>query len=141
MHSGIVRKIKFFDDKDSNFIGSVVPMLTPLKVNKYEIIFKKGNHPNTIFFITKGRVSCYIENKNVAFKDMTEGGYFGEIDIIYRRSRTLTCIAYSDTEFLTLSRQAFDDIIVKDFPDIYEEMQLIAFEREKRIKTAKKMAL
>jgi hypothetical protein len=30
MHSGIIRKIKFFDDKDNNFIGSIVPMLTPV---------------------------------------------------------------------------------------------------------------
>jgi hypothetical protein len=30
MHSGIIKKVRFFDDKDSNFIGSIVPMLTPL---------------------------------------------------------------------------------------------------------------
>ena len=30
---------------------------------------------------------------------------------------------------------------MKEYPEIYEEMQLIALEREKRIKTAKKMAL
>lgn len=72
---------------------------------------------------------------------MIEGGYFGEMDIIFRRSRTFTVIASTDTDFLTLSRQIFDEVIVKDFPDIYEEMQMVAYEREKRIKTAKKMAL
>lgn len=60
---------------------------------------------------------------------MIEGAYFGEIDIIFRRTRTFTAIASTDTDFLTLSRQIFDDVIVKDFPDIYEEMQMIAFER------------
>lgn len=32
MYNGIVKKIRFFDDRDSNFIGAVVPMLAPLKV-------------------------------------------------------------------------------------------------------------
>ena len=32
MYNGIVKKIKFFEDKDSNFIGAVVPLLTPLRV-------------------------------------------------------------------------------------------------------------
>lgn len=29
MHAGIIKKIKFFDDKDNNFIGSIVPLLAP----------------------------------------------------------------------------------------------------------------
>ena len=35
---------------------------------------------------------------------MSEGGYFGEIDIIKRRPRHYTVIAAVDSEFLTLSK-------------------------------------
>lgn len=52
MHRGIIKKIRFFDDKDNNFIGSIVPLLTPLKTYRHEVIYKKENHPNSIFFIT-----------------------------------------------------------------------------------------
>lgn len=104
MYNGIVNKIRFFEDKDSNFIGNIVPLLTPLKVQKYDIIFRKGNFPNAIFFITSGRVSFYLEKKNITFKDMIEGGYFGDIDIIVRRPRLYTVIATEDTDFLTLSK-------------------------------------
>jgi len=141
MHEGIIQRIKFFDDKDQNFIGAIVPMLTPLYTHEHEIIFKKGNHPNFIFFITKGRVSFFIEKKNLAFKDMIEGGYFGEIEIIFRRPRTLTVRSLVDTHFLTLSKQIFDDVIVMDYPEVYQEMYLLAYERAKRIKRAKKVAL
>jgi hyperpolarization activated cyclic nucleotide-gated potassium channel 1 len=81
-----------------------VPLLTPLKVGIHEIIYRKGNHPNAIFFITKGRVSFFVEKKNVAFKDMIQGGYFGDIDIILRRPRQYTVIAVEESDFLTLSR-------------------------------------
>ena len=30
MHGGIIKTIKFFNDKDNSFIGIVVPLLTPL---------------------------------------------------------------------------------------------------------------
>ena len=122
MYNGIVKKIHFFDDRDSNFIGAVVPLLTPLKVPKYEIIFRKGNHPNAIFFITKGRVSFYVEKKKITFKDMVEGGYFGEIDIIVRRPRLYTVIATEESHFLTLTKKIFEEVIIKEFPDVYEEM-------------------
>jgi hypothetical protein len=45
MHDGIVKKIRFFDYKDHNLIGSIVPLLTPLKTNQMEYIYRKGSHP------------------------------------------------------------------------------------------------
>ena len=44
MYGGIVNKLKFFKDKDSTFISLVVPLLQPMKVDKYETIYTKGNH-------------------------------------------------------------------------------------------------
>ena len=141
MHFGVIKKIRFFDDKDNNFIGSIVPLLTPLKTVKNEFIYKKHNHPNAIFFITKGRVSFFIERKNIAFKDMIEGCYFGDIDIIFRRKRKYSVISSEDSDFLTLSKQIFEDIIIRDYPEIHEEMSVVAYEREKRIKEARRMAI
>ena len=42
---------------------------------------------------------------------------------------------------MTLNKQIFEDIIQKDFPEIFEEMTIVALEREKRIREAKKMAI
>lgn len=44
MYFGVIKKIKFFDDKDNNLIGSIVPLLTPFKAAKYEYIYKKNSH-------------------------------------------------------------------------------------------------
>jgi CRP-like cAMP-binding protein len=141
MYFGIIKKIRFFDDKDNNFIGSIVPLLTPLKTAKNEFLYKRHSHPNAIFFITKGRVSFFIERKNIAFKDMIEGCYFGDIDIIFKRKRKVSIISAVDSDFLTLSKQIFEDIVVKEYPEIHEEMTMVAYEREKRIREARKMAI
>ena len=68
---------------------------------------------------------------------MSEGGYFGDIDIIFRRARKLSVIALEDSDFLTLSKKMFEAMIMQEFPDVYEEMYLVAYEREKRIKKSK----
>ena len=54
MYGGIIKKIHFFDGKDPAFIGLIVPLLSPLFVEADDFIFRKGNHPNYVFFIVKG---------------------------------------------------------------------------------------
>jgi CRP-like cAMP-binding protein len=141
MYFGVIKRIRFFDDKDNNLIGSIVPLLTPFKAVKYEYIYKKNSHPHAIYFITKGRVSFYLQRKGLAFKDMIEGGYFGDMDIIFQRKRRYTMISTVDSDFLIMTKQILEDIIVKEYPEVYEEMQLVALERDRRVKAAKQIAL
>ncbi len=137
MYFGVIKKIRFFDDKDNNLIGSIVPLLTPFKAAKYEFIYKKNSNPSSIFFITKGRVSFYLARKGIAFKDMVEGGYFGDLDIVFQRKRRYSMISTVDSDFLVMKKFIIKDIIVKEYPEVYEEMSLVAVEREKRVKAAK----
>jgi signal-transduction protein with cAMP-binding, CBS, and nucleotidyltransferase domain len=102
MYGGIMSELTFFNGKDPTFIGLIVPLLSPLYVKSGEFVFKKGNHPNYIFFIIKGRVSFMIESKNICYKDMIEGCYFGEIDLINDRPRSFTVKATQNSELLTL---------------------------------------
>jgi CRP-like cAMP-binding protein len=141
MYFGVIKKIRFFDDKDSNFIGSIVPLLTTCKAAKYETIYKKDSHPQSIYFITVGRVSFYLERKYIAFKDMIEGGYFGDLDIIFKRKRRYTMIATNESDFLIMTKQIFEEIVIKEYPEVYEEMTLVAYERDKRIYSAMQIAL
>lgn len=41
MHNGIIKKIKFFEDKDSSFIGQVVTLLTPLETKQNDVVYRK----------------------------------------------------------------------------------------------------
>jgi len=136
MYSGVIKRIRFFDDKDNNFIGSIVPLLSQSKASRHEIIYKKDAHPHAIYFITKGRVSFYLDRKDIAFKDMIEGGYFGDLDIIFKRKRRYTMIATGWCDFLIMSKQIFEEVIINEYPEVYEEMTLVACEREKRIYSA-----
>lgn len=72
---------------------------------------------------------------------MVCGGYFGDLDIIFKRKRRYSIISCMDSDFLTMTKSIFETTVVKEYPEIYEEMAFIAFEREKRIQAAKKIAI
>lgn len=72
---------------------------------------------------------------------MIEGGYFGDLDIIFKRKRRYSMLSISQSDFLTMTKSIFEDIIIKEYPEVYEEMTLIAVERKKKIQSAKEYAL
>lgn len=141
MHNGVIRRIRFFDDKDSNLIGSIVPLLSPSKSHRSEYIYRRNGHATAIYFIVSGRVSFFLEERALAFKDMVEGGYFGDLDIIFKRKRRYTMLSTTECDFLTMSKYIFEDVIIKEYPEVYEEMTLVAVEREKKIAAAREIAI
>jgi CRP-like cAMP-binding protein len=64
------------------------------------------------------------------FKSMSDGAYFGEIDIIQNRRRTDNVKAISDCEAFTLSRTEFENVVISEFPHIYIDIKSIATLRE-----------
>ena len=72
---------------------------------------------------------------------MIEGGYFGDMDIIFKRKRRYSMLSTTNSDFLTMTKSIFEDVITRDYPEVYEEMTLIAVEREKKIQKAKEYAL
>lgn len=61
--------------------------------------------------------------------DIAEGGYFGDMEIITKQLRQNTLISVLDCDILALSRQAFEEVIVVEYPDVYKEMVLLAEQR------------
>ena len=56
MYKGLIKQVPFFENKDKVLIASLVPLLTPLKINSNEFIYQKGEFPcycNLIIFFIK----------------------------------------------------------------------------------------
>lgn len=69
---------------------------------------------------------------------MVRGSYFGEDDIIFKRKRSKTCRSVMESHFLTLSKGAFESVIVSEYPELVKTMKGISQEREERCNAAKK---
>lgn len=62
--------------------------------------------------------------------NITEGHYFGEIDMLFESTRTETAKTVSNCELLVMSRDNFLSICV-EYPKIKESIITIASERKK----------
>jgi CRP-like cAMP-binding protein len=93
---------------------------------------------NTRFFNDEKKPSGGAENEKslthgkLLFKIMTNGSYFGEVDIIFRRKRVYDLVTGSDCDLYILSRTEFENIVMNEYPHIYQEMKLLAVKRESK---------
>ena len=143
IHEGAISRLPFFQNRETAFSASLVPLLMPLKIKDGEYIYMKGDHPYDIFFIVKGRVNFLLDIGEVVFKVWPRGAYFGEIEIIFDKKRICSAKAPSgiDCDLFILNKKHYQTLIHRDFPEIDKHLRDIAIERERRInlniKTAK----
>lgn len=131
MFNGIFNKIAFFKNKDKCFIANFVPLLNPLKVLQGELIYRKSEYPNLIYFLSNGRVNYVVGPQNIVFKSMVQGSYFGEMEVFDNKARYFTCRAEVDCDLLTIPSDKFASIM-ESFPDHLTEIKSIIRQRRKQ---------
>ena len=71
---------------------------------------------------------------------MTKGSYFGEIEIIFKQKRSNTVITAEHCEILFITKQIYENLLVKEYPEVSEEMKYIAKVRlEKNLEAIKNL--
>ena len=74
----------------------------------------------------------FASSDKLLFKIMTNGSYFGEVDIILRRKRVYYLVTASDCDLYILSRTEFENIVMNEYPHIFQEMKMLALKREEK---------
>lgn len=69
---------------------------------------------------------------------MVKGCYFGEIDILLKQRRAHTVIAGESCDTLTLSKQIYENVISKEYPEIDNEIKTVASLRMQKYSEAEK---
>ena len=120
IHDNAISRLPFFQNRETAFCASLVPLLQPLKIKDGEYIYMKGDHPYDIFFICRGRVNFLMDIGEVVFKAWPRGAYFGEIEIIFDKKRICSAKAPSglDCDLFILNKKHYQTIIHRDFPEI-----------------------
>lgn len=125
MKSGYLKNISFFTSRDDSFVAMMIPFLLPWNIQEKEKVYMVNDHPNQMYFIIKGRV-FFVNEDFIPFKTMIVGSYFGEIEIVFKIKRSNTTIAAETSDLLTLSKQYYENIIVKEYAEIHDELMYIA---------------
>ncbi len=134
MKEGFLKDFPFFNKKDDSFVSMIVPFLQPMTFVEKEAIYRINDYPNNskqriflikVFFIRVGRV-YFVNADFIPFNSLVTGSYFGEIEIIFKHKRTFSVVAAESCELLSLTKQIYENLIVKEYPEINKELGKVA---------------
>ncbi len=103
---------------------------------KGEFIFRKGDEPEYIYIIKKGKIALLIaeHDVNIQKKTLETGECFGEASLMSMQRHTTTTVALEDCEVVVLSRRALLQLQQEDIQLFALLMMNIARELARRLK-------
>lgn len=79
------------------------------KINADDVLFKEGDSGDEMYLIKKGkiRITKKVQDKERLLAILDEGAFFGEMSVLDNSPRSATATAETDTELLTVDKEAF----------------------------------
>jgi signal-transduction protein with cAMP-binding, CBS, and nucleotidyltransferase domain len=100
----LVAKVPILKNLDASAIGKIVEILEPSKVNTNHIIdTSKG-----MYFIISGVVNM---KRGEELKQLSEGEFFGEMEVLFGGKRNVIAKATTTVEFLILRPKYFREFL------------------------------
>lgn len=129
MYGNKIFNLFFWRKQEKVFCSSFIPRLNYLFLREKEIVFAQGDYPDNCYFLMAGRVSFVFGERNIVFKTMIAGSYFGEIGILERNVREFGAMALVDCELLVMNGDMYREM-AQQFPVVYKGIKKIADDRE-----------
>jgi CRP-like cAMP-binding protein len=138
LNSEIIKKVPLFQQckDDTDFINEIVKCLKPRVCLPNSFIVRKGEVGNEMFFISRGELNVVSEDDKVVFT-LKDGGFFGEIALLYDTKRTASIVARTYCDMFVLTKEDFKKVM-KKFPVQSKGIKEIAKERFQSIVDAEK---
>lgn len=127
----------FFENKKSDFVAFLAPLLKPVRVGEDDYIFKTGELACEMYFIITAEIqmTIFIDLEEVPFNTLISGYYFGETDLLFseNRERSYNAKVVKKAELLALSKEGFESML-KTFEEESVEIMNLAYNRNLRLK-------
>jgi len=108
-------EIPLFSALNRRELHEMISHLKAKRVAKENLICKEGDHGDSIYIISSGKVGVlkYSRRKqgDILLATLHEGDFFGEISLIFNRPRMASVRTTKTTELLELEKQDFDDVV------------------------------
>jgi len=120
LNKKLIESVPLFTTFSPAGVIMVVKRLRPSIVLPFELIIKEGERADSMFFLNRGTVRCYIFNENgekIYLATLRDGSFFGEVAMMEGNlERTANVKAFSFCELQILMSNDFKAVL-KAFPD------------------------
>jgi len=121
----MVASVPAFANLDAVTIAEISSALKPSLIPAHYTIVKRGEAADGMYFIAEGEVEVDLHPIPI---HLVQGEFFGEIALIFNRTRSATVTATTDCHLLMLERQDFEDLM-NDHPILKEHIEEVATKR------------
>ncbi|KAI9336710.1 cyclic nucleotide-binding-like protein [Obelidium mucronatum] len=126
------------DGRDSIYLGKIATALNAVYYIPGDFIFHQGESGSNMYFVQSGKVDIIVGGKKVA--SANAGSFFGEVALIANIPRTASIQAVTACTLYSLSAMDFS-IIINEFEDMKEHIELIYQDRMERVRKEKEGAM
>ena len=113
-------KIPIFENLNNEELVEIVNTINHKEYVKGDVIFTEGNRANTLYFINEGKIKLYKytkDGKEQILHVLSEGDFFGELELIKPSKYGFTSKAIVDSKICTLTKDEMKEIMMKN-PEI-----------------------
>ena len=121
----LVSKVPLFQSLSPDKIRSIASLLKPELVIPGEVICRRGDVGNSMYFVSSGAIAVQLLEGSVM---LGSGDFFGEIALVKHTTRTANVVAESFSDLLTLERFDFEKLLNAS-PDLKRTIEKVAEER------------
>jgi glucose-6-phosphate 1-dehydrogenase len=133
----VLEQSPMFKGADPLLLSAVILALRPVTAEHDEMIVRKGDVANEMYFICRGEVDV-IDARGKVVSTLKDGGFFGEIGVLMTSTRTASVRAKTLCDLFVLSKADFSRIL-KDYPQFAENMMQVAKERYDLVVSAEQL--
>ena len=119
----LVAKVPIFSELDKGTISEIARLLVIKRFTRNEVIIKKGDRGDAMYFILDGEVDVILKNKEPVV--LKQGDFFGEIALLKDVKRTATVKSNGRCEMLELTTYDLKRLI-QSRPEIIESIEKVA---------------
>lgn len=109
-------RVPIFENLDCDELEEIALQIEHKSFDKGSMIFTEGSDANTLFFINVGKIKLYKYNKDgkeQILHILTNGDFFGELDLIKSSNYQFNAKALDDAKICTLKKSEVKNIILK----------------------------
>lgn len=125
----IVAKVPIFRGAEATMIRALVAQLKPCIALPRELVIRKGEIGESMYFIASGTVEVLGPDGKTSVATLTEGNFFGEIALLERCPRGADVRAVTYCDLYTLDKSALDRVI-ELYPGFGEHVRTMAEQRK-----------
>lgn len=130
-HKFCAKKVGLFESFDSDDLEKLLPLIERLKISKGDFIFKEGVLSDRLYIVNGGSFKVFRytkDGKEQILYVLSEGDYFGELNLLKTEVLEFSAIALEDTHLCTIKKTDFDGLLAA-YPTLYTKILEHAYER------------